>query len=112
MDLDLKILGENIRQARKELKLTQKQLANKVNVSTVYINQIENAKRCPSTETIYNISIALNKSIDTLINGNLKNDTLDDIYGLINLISKCNKEQRKFIISITKLIIMKLAKHK
>ena len=51
--MDYKLLGKNIKEARKSLKMTQEQLAEQIDVSTVFISQIENGSRKPSLETIY-----------------------------------------------------------
>lgn len=39
--MDYKLLGKNIKEARKSLKMTQEQLAEQIDVSTVFISQIE-----------------------------------------------------------------------
>ena len=66
--MDYKLLGKNIKEVRKSLKITQEQLAEKIEVSTVFISQIESGARKPSLETVYKISGALKIKIDTLIN--------------------------------------------
>lgn len=43
--MDYKLLGKNIKEARKSLKMTQEQLAEQIDVSTVFISQIENGSR-------------------------------------------------------------------
>ena len=63
-------MGKNIAKIRNKQHLTQEQLAEKTDVSTVFISQIETAVRKPSLETIYKISIALNTTIDTIIGNN------------------------------------------
>ena len=37
--MDYKLLGKNIKEARKSLKMTQEQLAEQIDVSTVFISQ-------------------------------------------------------------------------
>jgi len=65
--MDYKKLGNNIRNARLNLSITQEQLAEKINVSSVFISQIENSARKPSLETIYKISNELFVSMDDLV---------------------------------------------
>ena len=65
--MDYKKLGNNIRNARLNLNMTQEELAEKIDVSSVFISQIENTARKPSLETIYKISNVLLVSIDDLV---------------------------------------------
>lgn len=65
--MDYKLLGKNIAKIRKANHMTQEQLAEKAEVSTVFISQIETAARKPSLETIYKISVVLNTTIDILL---------------------------------------------
>ena len=61
-------MGKNIKKIRKNRKLTQEQLAEQIDVSSVYISQIETGARKASLETVYNISLALRVTIDELVN--------------------------------------------
>ncbi len=63
-------MGKNIKKIRKNRKLTQEQLAEQIDVSSVYISQIETGARKASLETVYNISLALRVTIDELVNSN------------------------------------------
>ena len=62
--MDYCSLGINIKTARKKVHMTQEELAEKVDISTVFVSQIENANRKASLETVYKISKALNITID------------------------------------------------
>lgn len=110
--MDYKLLGKNIKETRKSLKMTQEQLAEKIEVSTVFIIQIESGARKPSLETVYKISIALNIKIDTLINKNFDDEKTEDIDRLIELLNMCSKKQRNFVADISKEIIFKLMRDK
>ena len=102
------LLGKNIKETRKSLKITQEQLAEKIEVSTVFISQIENGIRKPSLETVYKISIALNTKIDTLINQDVDNDINKDIDRLIKLLDMCSPKERDFVTDISQEMIIKL----
>ena len=108
--MDYKLLGKNIKEARKSLKMTQEQLAEQIDVSTVFISQIENGSRKPSLETIYKISIALKIKIDTLIN--TADENIRDIEKLIELLSRCSPSERDFVTDISREVIIKLMEHK
>ncbi len=106
--MDYKLLGKNIKEARKSLNMTQEQLAEKIDVSTVFISQIENGTRKPSLETLYKLSVSLNIKIDTLINSKEPSDTPEDIERLTELLSMCSSKERRFITDISKEMIIRL----
>lgn len=60
------ILGNNIRNLRKERQWTQEQLAEKAEISVPYMTQIELGKKQASLETVEKIAKALSVSIDEL----------------------------------------------
>lgn len=62
-------IGERIKAARKKAGMTQKQLAEKLNISYVNISQLENNQRTPGYETIRRIADALGVSIYELFDG-------------------------------------------
>ena len=68
--MNYELLGQNIRQARKKQSMTQELLAETVDLSTVFISQIENGARKPSLETVYNIAKVLGVTIDGLLANN------------------------------------------
>ncbi|MBE7030030.1 MAG: helix-turn-helix transcriptional regulator [Ruminococcaceae bacterium] len=97
--MDYNLLGKNIAYARSKNHLTQEQLAERINVSAVFISQIETSVRKPSLETVYKISNALNTTIDTLIG----NDSFQAKYDEISkLLRGKNEIELEFIIGILK----------
>ena len=67
MKLDYKRIGARIKERRKNIKISQAQLAEKVDLSTKYISQIERGVRHLSLDAIANISIVLDTSVDMLL---------------------------------------------
>ncbi len=59
-------LGNNIRNLRKNLKWSQAQLAEKVDVSVPYITMIELGQRSASLEVIQSIALAFSVSVSSL----------------------------------------------
>ena len=60
------LLGNNIKQRRKALNLTQQQLADKVNLSLNFVGKIEVAFSKPSLDTLIDIATALEISVSEL----------------------------------------------
>ncbi|MDD5145199.1 MAG: helix-turn-helix transcriptional regulator [Candidatus Pacebacteria bacterium] len=58
-----KSLGNKIQKRRKEIGLTQEELAFKVGISRVYIGYIEQGRYAPSLEVLQKIARALNTPI-------------------------------------------------
>lgn len=54
-----KILATNIRSARSKLEYSQQQLAERADLSTGYINDIEQGRKWPSADSLERISTAL-----------------------------------------------------
>lgn len=61
-------IGQDIKAARKRVGITQKQLAEKIGVAAITIQQYENGAREPKMETIAKIANALGVSVYSLLN--------------------------------------------
>jgi len=58
-----KVIGKKIQKRRKELEITQEALAEKVNVSRVYMGYIEQGRNTPSLELLQKIAKILKKPV-------------------------------------------------
>ena len=61
-------IGQKLKQLRKKSKLTQKELATILGVSTITIQNYENNRRTPNSEMLVKISKALNIPFSKFIN--------------------------------------------
>jgi len=66
-------LGINIKHRRKELGLTQQELADKLGISLNFMGKIEVAFSKPSLDTLINISECLETTVSELCNFNNNN---------------------------------------
>lgn len=64
----LVILGNNIQNIRKKSNISQNKLAKACNINRSYLSEIENGTRNTTILTLYRISIALNTSLNKLLN--------------------------------------------
>ena len=62
-----RVIGNKIRKRRKELKVTQEWLAEKVRISRAYMGYIEQGRNTPSLEVLEKIAKALKTSISELL---------------------------------------------
>ena len=67
MSINYQIIGKRIREIRKREKISQEKLAERSELSTQYISQIETAARRASLTSLVNIAGALNVGIEELL---------------------------------------------
>ena len=66
---DYGAMGARIRACRRELKLTQEKLAERVGISNSFVGHIERGEKEASLETVFQMSRALDVSLDYTIAG-------------------------------------------
>lgn len=71
MEVDLKIIGNNIFRYRQERKLSQKKLSTLMKKAEATISRIERGVKAPSMNTLIRFSEILNVSVDDLLDGTL-----------------------------------------
>ena len=64
-----RLLGEAIRAARKEAGLSQEKLAEKADLSTVFISRIERGKESPTVDNLAKVARALGVRVRKLVAG-------------------------------------------
>jgi len=64
-----RLLGEAVRDARKERGFSQEKLAEKANLSTVFISRIERGVESPSVDNLQKIAKALGVRVKDLVAG-------------------------------------------
>ena len=91
-------MGTRMKRRRKELKMSQAELAEKVNVSNNHISSIETGKQIPSLTTFVKICEQLDTTPDFLLLGSLHTDNLPkNIYDSLAL---CNKKVHQNIFPV------------
>ena len=88
-----KLLGDKIRDARKQAGLTQWQLANKIFVSESYIALIESNKRNPSTDVLSKIAEALGMTTDHMLCDTVSRSTDSFALDFCNLVKNRSPEE-------------------
>lgn len=69
--MDFYLLGQRIRQERIKHRYTQASIAEKLDISTNYMGQIERGDRKPSLETLVDICNVLGTNLDYLLSDNI-----------------------------------------
>ncbi len=104
--MNYELLGKHIRVKRKEKKYTLEQLAEKLDVSTTFIGQIERAKGIPSLETLVKIANVLETSIDSLLFGDLnsKSGTNHFIEKILEMTENFSSKEKELLLQNIEII--------
>lgn len=91
--------GEQLRKIRKDRRLTQEQVASKLNVSRQAISNWENNKNLPDLEMVVELSMAFDLSLDQLILGG------KDMNNMTEKLIKDGSETRRAKMNLIAIII-------
>ena len=69
MSVSYKVIGRHIQEARKQAKLTQRAVAEKLNMSDTYYGKIERGECRVNLERLAQISVLLHTPLEDLISG-------------------------------------------
>ena len=89
--LNYKEIGSRIRSFRISKELTQETLAEKIGVSLNYYGLIERGERGMCVETLYKLSEALGFSIDYVLLGTIRTETVTPLIKRINSLNEADK---------------------
>jgi len=101
MTINYKLIGKNIKAARKRKKLTQERLAEIIDKSSCYISYIETGKKQLSLETLIDIANALSVSADDILSYNIEvRHEVKNEFSV--LLEKCSTYEKKVITDMAK----------
>ena len=103
-NIDYKIIGERIREARKMKGLSQEKLAEKIDVATVYISRIEKGSAQVNLKRLSQISIALDVPIEKFIIGTTEESKNYLEREFQEILSNCTTDKQKLIYNIAKIV--------
>lgn len=86
-------MGMRIKLRRKELKMTQGELAENIGISNNHMSSIENAKETPSLDTFVRICDSLKVRPDYLLLGSVSSDSVP--HNIIENLQLCNERDLK-----------------
>lgn len=75
--MDCSKIGKLIFSLRKEQRLTQKQLADRINISDRTISKWERGLGCPDVSLLHELSDALNVNVEKILTGDLETNGAD-----------------------------------
>ena len=102
MTVDYKFIGQELKLARKNLGLSQEELAFKCNLTREYISLIENGKKHPSLEILISITENLNLTFYDFFMPKHKNSYYD--IRLIKILNNSEDLEKELFLKIIYLI--------
>ncbi len=104
MEIDYKLIGERIKEARKAKGWSQEKLSEEIDVTIVYISRIERGSSQVNLRRLAQISKVLNISVEYLIKGTITNaeNYLDK--ELYETLLTCTPEKQRLIYNIAKIV--------
>lgn len=102
----LKIIGNNIKIARRQKGYTQERLAEELNTSDKFVSMIERGASGLSITNIVNLCKILNIEPNTLFNGIVDYSNDKDTY-IVNSLSTLTSADKDFIISVIQYVLKK-----
>jgi len=85
-------LGAAIKKAREDKNLTQERLAEIIGISTAHMKQVENERRNPSVDLLYELVLALDFSFDYMFS-NPDEDAQELIHKINLCLDRCDAHE-------------------
>jgi len=102
--MDLSPIGNRIKLARENKKITQEELAAMVDLTPAHISVIERGVKPPKLETFVRIANALEVSADTLLVDVVDNSTKGIACELYDYVSKLSKREREKVLTVVRVM--------
>lgn len=105
MNLDYKMIGQRIKNSRKEKKMTQNRLSELLDVSNVYVSRIERGASKVNLEMLYKISIILDTPIENFITGIDQHSKYYLDIEISKLLEQCSPNEKNLIYELIKTVV-------
>lgn len=103
-NVDYKLIGERIKEARKKAGWSQEKLGEIIDVATVYISRVERGSAQINLKRLSQISIALDIPIEELIVGTTTKSKNYLSKEFQELLVQCTTDKQKLIYNIAKIV--------
>ncbi|WP_340026422.1 helix-turn-helix transcriptional regulator [Paenibacillus sp. FSL K6-1096] len=101
----IKRIGERIRRLRKEMNLSQEQLAERSGLHTNYVGQVERGEKNLTLETLEKVVTGLNISLQELFRYIGPMEQKDALSQIIELLVERPSEDQKMALSLLKSVL-------
>ena len=100
MDSKIKEVGARIREARKRLKLSQAELAEKLQISPSHMSDIENGKKNIGLDIFMRLTEALQVSADWLLRTDIPQVSAIQSQEISDILADCSADETQSIIKM------------
>jgi len=100
MFINYQMIGKRIREVRHTKGISQEALAERAELSTQYVSQIETAVRQASLRSLVNIANVLKVSVDALLYGNRTMDIAEYRSEMELLLDDCTAYEKRVLFEI------------
>ena len=104
MAIDYSVIGNRLKKARKDKKMTQEKLAEKLDVSIAFLSRIERGSSQINLKRLSQICDILDTTEGAILNGVSSNSKTYLDNELSNVVKNCSAEKIKLIYDIAKII--------
>jgi len=104
MAIDYGVIGERLKNARKQKHLTQEQLAEKIDVSIAFLSRIERGSSQINLKRLSQICEILDVTEGDILNGSSSKSSKYLDFEFANLLKNCSAEKQKLIYDIAKVV--------
>ncbi len=104
-DIDYGLIGKRIKETRKQLKISQAELAEMTGLSVSYISNIETGYKKASLSSLISIANAAGISVDELLYGNQESYKADYHVDTDLLIGSCNHSEKRFVYLLAEAVV-------
>lgn len=104
MNIDFKLIGKRIQDERKKAKITQEELAERIDVSIGYVSQIERGFTKVNLNMLSKICTELNCDIAYIITGTAVNHSSYLNEEIMNKISTLSNVQKQMVLEIIEIL--------
>ena len=101
MSLNYHVIGQRIRNYRRQRNLSQNDVAEGINKSSTYISYLECGIKHPSLETLTDLANLLGVTADMLLGENLRHTHLVNEVELQQILNDCTDEEKRFLVKAT-----------
>lgn len=98
--VDYRLIGSRLKQQRERQRKTQETVAEKVNITTVYLSKIENGKVHPTLDTLSAICTALNCDLGKILSDVSSESDLYQNEQIVKVFNSCSPEVKPIALSL------------
>ena len=103
-NVDYKLIGQRIKEARKRAGISQEKLGEIIDVATAYVSRVERGSSHVNLKKLSQISVALKTPIEELVSDTTTKSKNYLSKEFQEILSKCTPEQQSLIYNISRIL--------